>query len=59
LVGVEVAVHTDCVFVDGRIAAGSQPVDIEKIVRDVYRDAGYGGRWKPDPAKIRVTTELC
>ncbi len=23
LVGVEVAVHTDCVFVDGRIAAGS------------------------------------
>ena len=59
MVGVEVAVHTDCVFVDGRIAAGSQPVDIEKIVRDVYRDAGYGGRWKPDPAKIRVTTELC
>ena len=43
LVGVEVAVHTDCVFVDGRIAAGSQPVDIEKIVRDVYRAAGYSG----------------
>ena len=59
LVGVEVAVHTDCVFVDGRIAAGSQPVDIEKIVRDVYRSAGYGGSWNPDPAKIRVTTELC
>ena len=36
LVGVEVAVHTDCVFIDGRIAAGPQPVDIEKIVRDVY-----------------------
>ena len=33
--GVEVAVHTDCVFVDGRIAAGAQPVDIEKIVGDV------------------------
>ena len=59
LVGVEVAVHTDCVFVDGRIAAGSQPVDIEKIVRDVYRAAGYGGSWNPDPAKIRVTTDLC
>ena len=43
LVGVEVAVHTDCVFVDGRIAAGAQPIDIEKIVRDVYRAAGYGG----------------
>jgi S-adenosylmethionine synthetase len=59
LVGVEVAVHTDCVFVDGRIAAGSQPVDIEKIVRDVYRAAGYGGSWNPNPEKIRVTTELC
>jgi S-adenosylmethionine synthetase len=59
LVGVEVAVHTDCVFVDGRIAAGSQPVEIEKIVRDVYRAAGYGGSWNPDPGKIRVTTDLC
>ena len=59
LVGVEVAVHTDCVFVDGRIAAGSRPVDIKKIVRDVYRSAGYGGPWNPDPGKIRVTTELC
>ena len=59
LVGVEVAVHTDCVFVDGRIAAGPQPVDIEKIVRDVYRAAGYGGSWNPDPEKIRVTTDLC
>jgi S-adenosylmethionine synthetase len=59
LVGVEVAVHTDCVFVDGRIAAGSRPVDIKKIVRDVYRAAGYGGSWNPDPGKIRVTTDLC
>ena len=59
LVGVEVAVHTDCVFIDGRIAAGSQPVDIEKVVRDVYRAAGYCGSWNPDPGKIRVTTDLC
>ena len=59
LVGVEVAVHTDCVFVDGRIAAGSQPVDIKKIVRDVYLAAGYGGSWNPEPELIRVTTELC
>ena len=54
-----VAVHTDCVFVDGRIAAGSQPVDIKKIVRDVYSGAGYGGSWNPEPGKIRVTTDLC
>ena len=53
------AVHTDCVFIDGRIAAGSRPVDIKKIVRDVYRAAGYGGSWNPEPGKIRVTTELC
>src|SRR5262245_38990332 len=59
LVGVEVAVHTDCVFVDGRIAAGSEHLDIEKIVQDVYRAAGYGGPWKPEPDKIRVTTDLC
>jgi hypothetical protein len=25
----------------------------------VYRAAGYGGPWNPDPGKIRVTTELC
>ena len=50
---------TDCVFIDGRIAAGRQPLDIEKIVRDVYRAAGYGGQWTPEPGKIRVTTDLC
>jgi len=55
LVGVEVAVHTDCVFVDGRIAAGWQQVEIEQIVRNVYRAAGYGGSWSR-ARKIRVTT---
>ena len=53
------ALHTDFVFVDGRIAAGTQPVDIGTIVRNVYRAAGYGGPWKPDPEKIRVTTDVC
>lgn len=59
LVGVEVAVHTHCVFVDGRIAAGPQSVDIEKIARDVYRAAGYGSSWTTAPEKIRVTANLC
>jgi S-adenosylmethionine synthetase len=59
LVGVEAAVHTDCVFVDGRIAAGSEHLDTGKIVRDVYHAAGYGGPWNPDPGEIRVTTDLC
>ena len=30
LVGVEVAVHTDCVFVDGRIAAGPRSPSISR-----------------------------
>src|ERR1700730_15543354 len=64
LVGVEVAVHTDCVFADGRIAdgriaGGAQPIDVEKIVGNVYRAAGYGGPWKPEPGKIRVTSNVC
>jgi S-adenosylmethionine synthetase len=59
LVGVEVAVHADCVFVDGRITAGPRSIDIEEIVRKIYRAAGYGGPWNPDPGKIRVTTDLC
>jgi hypothetical protein len=40
-------------------AAGAQPVEIDKIVRHVYRVAGYGGPWKPEPGKIRVTTDVC
>jgi S-adenosylmethionine synthetase len=59
LVGVEVAVHTDFVFVDGRIAAGTQSIEIEKIVSNVYRAAGYGSTWEPEPGKIRVTTDVC
>jgi S-adenosylmethionine synthetase len=39
--------------------AAPRSIDIEKIVRDVYCDAGYGGSWKPEPGKIRVATELC
>ena len=59
LVGVEVAVHRDRVFIDGRIATGPEPVDIDGIAREVYRRAGYGGAWIPDPSKLRITTDLC
>ena len=59
LVGVECAVHTDHVFIDGRIAAGRGHCavshdEIEAAARDVYRAAGYGGRWKPAPEDLRV-----
>ena len=43
LVGVEVAVHRNRVFITGRIACtGAQDIDVAHIVRGVYRSAGYG-----------------
>lgn len=61
LVGVEVAVHTDKVFVDGRIAAGpcTPVIDVEGIVREVYRSAGYGGPWSPAPSGLHILQDLC
>lgn len=59
LVAVEVAVHREVVFIDGRIAAGATRLDKESIVRDVYRAAGYGGPWIPDPDRLRIIGDLC
>ena len=70
LVGVECAVHTDHVFIDGRIAAGraASPLaatcavsneEIEAIVRGVYRKAGYGGIWIHAPEKLKVIQNVC
>ncbi|MFM7808807.1 MAG: S-adenosylmethionine synthetase N-terminal domain-containing protein, partial [Planctomycetota bacterium] len=40
LVGVEVAVHRDAVFIDGRVAcAGAERIDFERLVRGVYGSA--------------------
>ena len=70
LVGVECAVHTDHVFIDGRIAAGraASPLaaasavsneEIEEIARSVYREAGYGGIWIHAPEKLKVIQNVC
>ena len=70
LVGVECAVHTDHVFIDGRIAAGraTSPLaaacavsneEIEEIARNVYREAGYGGIWIHAPEKLKVIQNVC
>ena len=70
LVGVECAVHTDHVFIDGRIAAGraASPLaaacavsheEIEAIARGVYRKAGYGGIWIHAPEKLKVIQNVC
>lgn len=64
LVGVECAVHTDHVFVDGRIAAGKGTCavsadEIEVLARRVYRVAGYGADWIPVPEKLKVIQNVC
>lgn len=60
LVGVEVAIHRNRVFVTGRIACqDAQGVDVEAIVRDVYRTAGYGKGWYPAPEEVIVESHLC
>lgn len=65
LVGVECAVHTDYVFIDGRIAAGVGEAcvvshdEIAEIVRKVYRDAGYGGVWIYAPEKLKIIQNVC
>jgi S-adenosylmethionine synthetase len=60
LVGVEVAVHRNRVFVTGRIACeDAQSIDVTGIVRNVYRTAGYGDGWYPSPEELAVEAALC
>lgn len=73
LCGLECAVHTDKVFVDGRIAAGRgktviDRTEIEEIVRSVYRDAGYSADrtspgkeswWHPYDTELTVYQDVC
>ena len=60
LCGVEVAVHRHSVFVTGRIACqDAETIDVEAIVREVYRSAGYDAAWEPAPADLRIETDLC
>jgi S-adenosylmethionine synthetase len=60
LVGVEVAVHRDHVYITGRIAChDAQSIDVTSIVREVYRSAGYGNGWYPAPEQVVVISNLC
>lgn len=60
LAGIEVAVHRNHVFVDGRIAApGADQIAVTDIVRSVFCDLGYGGRFAPDPDTLTIATDLC
>ena len=68
LCGLECAVHTNKVFVDGRIAAGRKKrvIDEEKIkeiVRNVYEKAGYENgtwnNWHPYPEELEIFLDIC
>lgn len=60
LVGVEVAVHRNFVFIDGRIACpGAETIDSAEIARDIFRESGYGALFLPDPRELEVVTDLC
>ncbi|MCE9614781.1 MAG: methionine adenosyltransferase domain-containing protein [Lentisphaerae bacterium] len=61
LVGIEVAVHTNAVFIDGRVAAGhaTPALDLGGICGQVYRNAGYSKAWGPAPEELRITHDLC
>jgi len=57
LVGVEVAVHRDHVYVTGRIGCtDAQSINVTAIVREVYRSAGYHEGWYPSPAAVQVVS---
>ncbi len=60
LVGIEVAVPRARGFVSGRSGGnGAQEIDVESVVRNVYRSAGYGDGWDPHPEALRIETDLC
>jgi S-adenosylmethionine synthetase len=67
-VGVEVVLHRNVVFVDGRVAAGREKLfvgegEIVVFAREAFRDAGYGRTpsnvFPPDPDTLDVRTDLC
>jgi S-adenosylmethionine synthetase len=60
LVGVEVAVHRNSVFVTGRIGCiNAENIDVAGIVQDVYLTAGYSGAWRPAPEDLNIQADLC
>ena len=60
LVGVEISVHRNHAIVTGRIACrGASDIDVDGIVRGIYRSAGYGDDWHPTPEQLKIDNHLC
>lgn len=64
LVGLECAVHTNHVFLDGRIAAGEHTcvIDEEKIkeiIKNTYEEIGYSKKWYPSKEDLIIDLNVC
>ena len=64
LVGLECAVHTDKVFIDGRIASDNilhrmTEKKISQIIRNTYSDIGYNKKYGPAPNDLIITNDVC
>ena len=60
LVGVEVACHRNKVFITGRIGCkDANTIDVDALVRAVYKTAGYDLTWYPSPEQLEMHAELC
>ena len=64
LVGLECAVHTNHVFLDGRIAAGKHAcvIDekrIKEIIKSTYEEIGYSKKWYLSKEDLIINLNVC
>ncbi len=64
LVGLECAVSTNKVFLDGRIAAGKEQCvitneEIIDIIKNTYEKIGYSQLWKPSKEDLVINLDVC
>ena len=60
LVAIEVALHRNIVFIDGRVACDEvQSMDFKKIAHEVYRSAGFTKPFVRRAMRLRVITDIC
>lgn len=64
LVGLECAVHTNRVFLDGRIAAGVDTCvineeELKEIIKNTYEEIGYSKNWYPSKEDLIIDLNVC
>lgn len=58
-VTIEIALHRDRVFIDGRLAGlRADRVDVDAAVRHTYREIGHGELFCPAPELLQISTDL-